>query len=346
MNKKLIALAVAAAFAAPMAANAAPTVFGIAHVSVDKVNNEDTAGDTTDEAWHVVSRASRIGAKGSEDLGGGLSAVYHLEWQVAMDSTGALTGRNQVVGLSGGFGTVLMGRHDTPMKMSTGKLDFFGDEAGDYNNIAGFVDHRASNAIAYVSPNMNGFGIAAAIVPGENADADATDDANDGLTGAVSLNATYSAGALYVAGGYEKADADLVAATGGADDWNAMRLGVGYNMDNMKFAGVYEKQDSGSDAAGDRGIFQVSGAFTMGKNVIKATYAKAGEWSEADDTDHSGYAVGIDHNFSKASKLYAQYAAIKAGDAGYVKVTNGFSGTGVAMGGDESAFSIGMKTKF
>ena len=365
MKKNVIALAVLAAMAAPLAAQADVTVYGIGHVSVDKLDNDELSAQQAaaatavkavltgtkvggeDKAYKVVSRASRIGVKASEDLGGGLKAVVGMEWQVDMaDETGGdknFKARNQYVGLAGGFGTVVVGRHDTPMKMSTGKLDFFGDEAGDYNTIAGFVDHRANNAIAYISPNLNGLTIAGAIVPGENADNNGDGDVNDGLTAATSIAGMYGAGPLYLALGYEAADAD-VTLTG--EDWKATRAGVGYNVAGLDLAFVYENQDSGSDAFGDRAVMELGVKYAMGANVIKAAYASAGDWSEAEDTDHTGYAVGFDHNFSKSSKVYVQYAAIQAGDNGYAKVTNGFSSSGLSMGGDESTLSLGMKVKF
>ena len=58
-----------------------------------------------------------------------------------------------------------MGRHDTPLKISTGKLDLFADTLADMNATVGFQDLRADNAVAYISPSFSGFTLAAAIVP-------------------------------------------------------------------------------------------------------------------------------------------------------------------------------------
>jgi len=340
MNKKLIAVAVAGILAAPLA-SAAPTVYGIAHATFDKVSNDTIAGDTAVDNYQVNSRASRLGLKGSEDLGGGLKAVYKMEFGVNIADAGGLSSRNQYVGLSGGFGTLVIGRHDTPMKMSTGRLDFFGDEVGDYNKIAGFVDMRANNAVAYLTPKMGAFGAALAIVPGEEPGANAD---NDGIADAISANATYTAGPMFFAVAYETLG-NMTGVTVGDDDWKATRFGAGYKISNHNLAFVYEKQDAGSDGVGDRGIMQLSWKMDMGSNAIKATYAKAAEWSEADDTDHTGYAIGFDHNFSKTSKVYVQYAAIQAGDAGYAKV-NPHAADKFLQGGDETSLSFGMKTKF
>jgi predicted porin len=105
------------------------------------------------------SRANRIGVKGSEDLGNGLKAIYQVEFGVQLADTNAnvtsgadnVTMRNSFVGLAGGFGTFLVGRHDTPFKISTGKLDLFADTMADYNGTVGFQDLRTDNTVAYIS---------------------------------------------------------------------------------------------------------------------------------------------------------------------------------------------------
>jgi predicted porin len=162
MQKKLITLAVAAALTAPVAAMADVTVYGLMHYSYDWVS---AAGDSEDNTG--VSRESRIGFKGAEDLGGGLKGVWQIE--AAIDNANdKFKFRNTFVGLSGDWGTVLAGRHDTPYKLATTKLDFFVDRAADYNNLIGTVngttvfDERGPQVLAYVSPNWSGFSFALA----------------------------------------------------------------------------------------------------------------------------------------------------------------------------------------
>ena len=112
--------------AASSSAFAGADVYGQVRMSVDNV---DSSAANSDQ-WLVSDRVSRIGVKGSEDLGGGMAAVYGLEFGVPVDSTGTPSARNQFVGLKGGFGTVLIGRHDAPYKLA-GSADLFGDTAAD-----------------------------------------------------------------------------------------------------------------------------------------------------------------------------------------------------------------------
>lgn len=336
MNKKLIALAIAGAMAAPLAAQADVTVYGKAHVSIDK---QDQQGDNGDDSWKVRSRASRVGVKAAEDLGGGLKGIAQMEWQVDMADTngaGNVTSRNQVVGLAGGFGTFVVGRHDTPFKMSTGKLDVFSDQVGDYNveivntadlgvaglgdfGIAAFDDRRANNAIAYISPNFNGLTIAAAIVPGENADAGEDEDNADGLTDGVSIAAMYSNGPLYVSLASETFQAELVdaliqdddAATAPVDlneDFTKTRLGVGYSIAGVDLGLVYETKEVGD--AVDTNSTLLSAKYGMGANVLKAQYMMTDEINDdAEDTQLSMITIGVDHNFSKATTAYVAYSS-------------------------------------
>ena len=90
MNKKLITLAIAAAFA-PAVAMADATVYGKVHMSVDSNSGYTTTATTKQNGTEIVSNSSRLGVKGSEDLGGGLTALYQLETTVSVGKFGGAT---------------------------------------------------------------------------------------------------------------------------------------------------------------------------------------------------------------------------------------------------------------
>ncbi len=314
MKKKLLALAVAAAL--PMVSQAATadvTIYGKIHTSIDYVNPDAKGADSI---YDVTSRASRLGFKGSEDLGDGLKLIWKMETSYNTAEGGFGGGRNTYIGLAGGWGTFLYGRHDTPMKMSTGKLDLFVDELADYNATAGFVDIRANDAIAYVTPSFSGLTLVGAVVP--DADYDGTGD----LGGAYSVAAMYSNGGLFLAAAWEQLD-DLF---GGAnvDHW---RIGAGFDMGNFHIGAVYADQGNITDSNN----LQISGAMKFGNNKVKAM------WAQIDPDSGSklnAWAIGLDHNFSKRTKMYVQYADSEAG----LQSTN--------PSGDQSGFSFGMVHKF
>jgi predicted porin len=223
-----------------------------------------------------ASRANRIGVKGSEDLGGGLKAVYQVEFGVNLSDTNnnvvsnsdAITMRNSFVGLAGGFGTFLVGRHDTPLKISTGKLDMFSDTMADYNGTVGFQDLRADNAIAYVSPNWSGFQfIGAAIAPGGATALGVRNTETDSIAEAWSIAAIYSNGPFYASAAYEVLGKDhfMTQATQDAgaagclganglptlscgyvdDDFTKYRFGLGLlDWNGFSLTAIYENQDN------------------------------------------------------------------------------------------------------
>ena len=80
MNNKITAIAVAAALAAPMAAQAAPKVYGFGQIEYASTSN--SAAATTDKVYVTDNKRGRFGIKGSEDLGGGLKSIYKLEFGI------------------------------------------------------------------------------------------------------------------------------------------------------------------------------------------------------------------------------------------------------------------------
>ena len=130
MKKNLIALAVAAAVAAPAAVMADATVYGKINMSIDSQDDGSESG-----LFHS-SNDSRMGFKGSEDLGNGLSTIYQVEVDLDGSGPGADLAwqnglRNTYIGVASNWGTVLTGKHDTPYKIVGRKLDLFGDTRGD-----------------------------------------------------------------------------------------------------------------------------------------------------------------------------------------------------------------------
>ncbi|MCK9532782.1 MAG: porin [Gammaproteobacteria bacterium] len=322
MKKTLLALAVAGVVAAP-AAMAEVTVYGLAHVSVDNTSGDLAGavfGTAGEQSVAVTSRASRVGVKAAEDLGGGLKAIAQLEWEVDMDDNdGAgqnIKSRNQIVGLAGGFGTVAIGRHDTPYKMSTGKLDVFSDTAADYNAVIGAtqLENRANNAIAYLSPDFNGLSFQAAIVAAEAADASG-DDAN--AADAISVAVQYNAGPLFVAVAHESFEDE--AAGGGAKGQSGTRVGVGYDAGVAKIGFVYETaSDVEHNNATIRGLAQADDDYDAwlinaaipvgGNNAVIAEYG-VGELDKS-NAEVTVMAVGVAHNFSKTSSAYVAYGNV------------------------------------
>lgn len=368
MNKNILAIAIAAAVAAP-SAFAAATVYGVAHMSVDAVQNAKNGTDNG-SVTNIASNSSRLGIKGSEDLGAGLKAVYQFETTLNMDgegtdvkngsttvgqqSTGFGGQRNSYAGLAGGFGTVLLGIHDTPFKLVGRKYDMFGDQIGDMRNLTagagasttGF-DLRPSNVVAYASPTFGGVSAMLAY---------AADERNSTVNTNASKLEAYSASVGYKAG---KFGADLAyenhakGHTGDASkEMTGVRLGASYDFGSVKLNGFYANQDAyvAANTIKARNIYGIGASMKVtAAGSIKAQVGMAEKVSGTTSTGANMYAVGYDHAMSKNTTVYAAYAMVD-NEANGTYTVNGGGGHGdaatVNAGKDPSAFSVGLIHKF
>lgn len=318
--KKVLSLAIAAALAAPVAVMADATVYGQANLAVQSLDPfidtnadgyPDAVGDTVDG---IESYSSRVGVKGSEDLGDGLKAVYTMEFGVDMDGSGTLSGRNQFVGLaSDSLGTILLGRHDSPLKMSQGNFDQFNDQPAD---IAGVMpgEDRFPNVAAYVSPSFAGFTFVGATVAGE-------DPANDynSLNDHWSVAGMYSNGPFFVGLGYNNykvggQNPDLLRVTG---TYAGDMFEVGLMYSDMGFDGIPGAKDS--TAYGISGALKLGGGHKIKAQYLDGDSPVAGVAippgvelvAAGNDDSVTQWAVGYDYSLSKRSSVYVSYTEME-----------------------------------
>jgi len=162
MKKTMMALALSAV-AGMVAAQSNVTVYGIVDMALVRESG-GTASIT--KVTSGVESGSRIGFKGTEDLGGGMSAIFLVENGFqgdtgALGQGGLLFGRQAYVGLQGSAGTVTIGRQYTPQYLAVAAIDPFGSgTAGDTKNLMASTGNSASrmdNAVKYISPVVHGF---------------------------------------------------------------------------------------------------------------------------------------------------------------------------------------------
>jgi predicted porin len=156
--KKQFALGLLAAVCASGAfAQSSVTVYGRLNVTVEsiKIGDEDRQGD-------VHNNSSRIGFKGTEDLGGGLKAGFQIEHGFDPTNGTAATrfwGRQAEVNLSGGFGTVRLGTFTPDSYYATS--DYIGmhnHETGDSSDaLYDFNTYVTTDKVGYITPNLSGF---------------------------------------------------------------------------------------------------------------------------------------------------------------------------------------------
>ena len=310
---------------------------------------------------NATDRGSRIGVRGSEALGGGLKAIYQVELGIPLANSdddfangdpGGIYLRNSFIGLtSSAWGSLLLGRHDTPTKLSTLPLDLFHDTLADYRYTVGFNDIRADNSILYVSHSLWGLKLLAATIPGGGATIDGVPNPEaDGLANGWSTALIYQQGPFYASAAYEFLGSELWASQDGAidmvhgrfaDNETKWRLGAGLlDWHGFSVTGIYESRENirGMPVLADAQLWQVQAGYTFGNNMIKAMYGvadldacadpwnigyqytcSAGKLAEnfgdrlvgmGNQEDKQTWAIGLDHNFSRRTKIYALYTAV------------------------------------
>ncbi len=277
--KTTLATVLALAFTAPTFA-AEVQVYGKANVSFQSA---DEGGDSFTE---LKSNASRFGIKGDLKLEDGLTAVYKYEIQIDLaDEAGEdnLKSRNQYVGLKGGFGEVLLGRNDTVLKQSQGKVDLFNDYEGDLKR-TWKGENRMGDSITYKSPKFNGFQLGASYI------AEDEEDGEDGLSLALTYgDKTYKKSNFYAALAVdnEVKGYDIFRAIGGVKV-AGFKLGFGWQ--------TQEKVDTDDDQDG----YLVSVAYPVGKATLKAQLQNL--------EDNDTVTVGVDYKLGKKTKLFAWFS--------------------------------------
>ncbi|TAN71287.1 MAG: porin [Gallionella sp.] len=370
MQKKIIALAIASALAAPaaFADTGNVSVYGVANVSFDLTDNGAVSVNK------VSSSQSHFGLKGTEDLGDGLSTIWQIESQINIDNSaaganggGGLATRNSFVGLSSkSAGTLLAGRHDTPYKIATRGLDVFADSIADNRGLmgstaggAGFTsvhDARVTDVAAYISPTINGFtGIGAYVIGAESASTAAQTKGKAlsfaGLYGNGPINASLAYQVVDYGSAGTSAGQTLFTALGAGDKSKAWKLGGGYTMDAVTVNAVYEKTTNtitGASALGQNNWY-LGGKFNVNANdAVKLAYTKAGDVQATTNTGAKQWALGYDHNMSKRTSVYALYTRLDNDSGASYSLTSISTGGGTAVvaGNDPSAWSFGMKHSF
>ena len=341
--KKTLAIAIAAAFAVPMSVMADTTLYGSAHASLDSVD-VDQPGVSNNTSYS--NNKSYLGVKGSEKITDGLSAVYKIEFGPAFGSGRGLSDRDQYVGLSGNYGTLVAGRASTPYKIVGAKADLFWYSQLGSNRFVTGPDARANNVIAYFTPKMGGFSAALATVT-----EGVTGTANDNVR-ANSANAFYKAGGLMVGLGLE--DSSI------SGDSVDKRLMASYDTGKFKVVGFAERHDNLAGGAlgansgtqlGDHNVYGLGASVKTGRGAVKAQYY-VDNAKDVANADSKMFAIGYDHNLSKRTTVYAQYATMNNETNARLALAGGGTGghsAGVATtagGQDQSGISLGIKHDF
>ena len=331
MNKPLFAIAAATALSMPaMAQTSSVTLYGIADAAL--VSTSNSAGSRRTALDSGVLQSSRFGFRGTEDLGGGLSALFVLESGFSLD-TGASTSaasffnRQSFVGLSSkNMGTVTLGRQYGPIYdqliLQSG-APTFGFQAGALDGIAvptsgssaGRFDNtlsgtRFDNSVKYTSPILSGFKVNAMVALGEVAGS-----TSSGQT--LSAGVGYNNGPVSVGLGYLTTKCAAVAGcTATADDNKLIALGGSYDFGVAKLSALYTSQKNARTVRGnDADVLGLMAQVPLGAWTLAAGYQTLNDKTRLDQNIRQ-VNLGAMYSLSKRTTAYALYSAQKVDNGG------------------------------
>jgi predicted porin len=356
MKRTACVLALLGASVGSALAQGASTVYGVVDGGLVSERGCHNCGARVDGG---VAAESRLGVRGSESLGGSLSAVYALEAGLQLDTgrsgqDGQLFGRQAYVGVSGKAGTVTVGRHhNLEYEALTDVGDpFKGGMAGTASNLIGSGGRRVDNSILY-SAEVNGVSAAASFGAGEVV-------GNGRANRAWGVSVGFENGPLTIRAAHQNRNVALVAPStamgNNTDAKNSilaanLRVGIAtayvaysasrgwgssplFNPDNPYGAGM------ANTASTDSRDVLVGMALPFGATTLLASYIRKNDRDLANQ-DANQMAFGATYAMSRRTDFYAAYSRItNRNGAGYTV------GNASSLGRGSSAVNVGMRHAF
>lgn len=378
MKKQLLAIAIGAATAAPMAAMAEAELYGRFDVTLQKSESLDASGsqattvantihDLTGEIggrfngsdagdqWELRNNKSRLGVRGSNELdASGLSAIYQLEMQFEpVDGNSPnFSLRNTFVGVdSEDWGKAFVGRYDSIIKQAEFSVDQFNNTDADIENFLS-TQNRYSNTVNYQSPKFGpSLQIKAQLMPGESElyiDTDGEQDRESSIVDGYGLSIGMEEGNMYGAIAYETAmmqDTQM----GVTSEFDVLRVSGGLDGRDFGVGFLWETVDGdnlsdtyGANSDDGRDGWVLSGRFNpVEKLALKLQYGVSDEYMLGDDNDSDVQLV--------QTTLGADYMlgkATKVYTFYSMEETDGDDDTGFEPKAEFNVFAVGLQHKF
>jgi len=342
--KKIATFALLAGVSVLASAQSSVTLFGVLDVNLRDVKNGDVSLKSLSAGG---INTSRLGFRGTEDLGGGLKAGFWLETGINPD-TGTTSdatrfwNRRSTVSLSSvDLGEVRLGRDFSPTYNGYTNYDTFGSNgvaavdkffpstlgAGNPSIDTGT---RADNLVSYFTPGgLGGFYGQVSVAAGE------------GVSGKryAGGRAGYAAGPLDVSAAF--GETKVTPGASGIDKFKVYDFGVSYDFGVAKVLGLYGETKYGSLKLD---VFEIGTQVPVGVGSIRASYVKANaKGGTIESNDASQFAIGYVHNLSKRTALYTTYARVNnKGAASFAVATP----PALVAGLDSTGFEFGIRHSF
>lgn len=359
MKKSLLPLAVLATIAGAAQAQSSVTVYGIMDTGVEYTTHANAANDSVLRLTSGGQNTSRFGFKGSEDLGGGLKALFQLEGGMFIDTgvgDGALFKRQANVGLEGGFGRVVAGKSFTttydfmlPFDPMGYAPDYSWVTSGNGTGVSKYGMPTAFDNIIKYHGKFGGFNVGASYGFGE-------------VAGTTSDSARYALGLGYANGpfsigtSYDRVNGNTVAATGNKNQAATVHLGAAYQVtSSVALKGGYRNYKLVAGAAATPDVradmywggvnYQATAAVGLTGVIYHQDVKNVADRTDADPTM---YVFRAKYALSKRTDLYAAAAYAKAKNNQLVGLTRDSTADGGVSGfaSSQTGLIAGIQHRF
>ena len=366
MKKTLITLAVLAAATGVAQAQSSVVIYGT--VDAGFVSERGGVNGNVNKLDSGIASASRIGFKGTEDLGNGLSAIFLLESGFSVDNgqqdvSGTLFNRQAYVGLSSKTtGTLTLGRQYTPWYNTLSKVadPFAVGYAGSAKNLFP-ANTRTSNTVMYASPSYNGFDADVAYSAAANGN---ENPLSSKIGRKVGASAGYSNGPLNARIAFNSTSNDVangagtgVVEAGSGRNWLAaanydfavakayvaygVNKGLNSAVRNNTNRQAYSLTNLSAVASNDSTTALIGATVPVGPaGTVMASYIHVND-KAGTNADANQFALGYSYALSKRTSTYASYAKISnKNNAGFTVGNNSNAGSG------DQALNVGVRHSF
>jgi predicted porin len=335
MKKTLTLVAAAAAtlvLALPAHAQSSVTLFGVLDLTVRQVKN-NTSQKRLDDSGLT---SSRLGIRGTEDLGGGLRAGFWIEGALVPDAgnpSGQTWQRRSTISLTGGFGELTVGRIKNPTGLNWEQLDVFGDTGmtassrlqapvlpagGAYQSFS-----RSSNSITYITPGRTGLFGHVTVAAGEG-------NLGNKYTGA---RLGYRSGALLALAAYG------VTQVSPSVDAKMLNFGATYDLKSFKLWGMYSTTDVGPN---DQRNILLGVSVPADKWLLRASYHDYQGKGGISNRSANQLSLGAAYSLSRRTAVYSNFARISNTNTAFTVAT----GSPLSAGRNSSGYELGLRHSF
>jgi predicted porin len=384
MKKSLLTMAVFGALSSLAQAQTNVTIGGVIQADLKDYSIGNSARNTAHEIRIDDDYTSRFWLTGSEDLGGGNSAIFYVQNRLNTDVASTigdgngLSNGDSYLGLKGNWGQATIGKHT--MMDGEGSATEFGPNGQPAlptsmfatKSVLSFVGNtgltvtRVVNSVMYKSPVFSGFsgsiGIGASgsnategTIPAAGAAVGAAGDYSNGSQFFIKGN--YTNGPIYLNLAYWKTTVEgrPATVTAATADQSQIRLSGSYLLPGgFKIGAQYDRATLSSvgrvagvgGADQTRNAWEIPVSYTFGPSTVLASYARAGDISRIANSGTKMWVLGYDHALSKRTNIGVFYSKLSNDAAGlYQPYKSGTSSNGSTLLAGESASILALSVK-